>query len=529
MVFFLNKFDRTKKEFGEVAVFVEDEFDRIDKLFAEFERAMDNNDYVSVEKRINLLDEKIIHMGKLLEDAPTIVLMATVMVPNKIAEATTYYYRMQRDGYPLDYLNVEYNIKEIKNELLKDSYYEIDHSSGFKIFVYPKENYSSTYAVFGTKYGSIDTCFKKEGEKDFTEVPEGIAHFLEHKLFESEELDAFTRYAKTGASANAYTSFDKTCYLFQCSGNFEDSLEILLDFVSNPYFTEQTVQKEQGIIGQEIKMYEDSPEWRVLFNLLCAMYHNHPVKVDIAGSIESIARITPESLYTCYNSYYNLHNMALSVVGNVEVDEVLKICDKYLKEQKKAEVKSLFPSEPYEIKKAYTEQTFPVAVPIFNLGFKLKADRLHNEEELAHLDILLFMLASSTSPMYRELMDKGLINSTFSYEMFEGSGYSAIIFSGESRDPQQVAEIVRAYFDKVKAEGLDEKDFADAKKATYGDALSSLNSVDTIANMLEDFYFSKRNIFSYYDAITNATLENAMNILNEIDTANSSLSVVKGE
>ena len=136
------------------------------------------------------------------------------------------------------------NIKEIKNELLKDSYYEIDHSSGFKIFVYPKENYSSTYAVFGTKYGSIDTCFKKEGEKDFTEVPEGIAHFLEHKLFESEELDAFARYAKTGASANAYTSFDKTCYLFQCSGNFEDSLEILLDFVSNPYFTEQTVQKE---------------------------------------------------------------------------------------------------------------------------------------------------------------------------------------------------------------------------------------------------------------------------------------------
>ena len=153
------------------------------------------------------------------------------------------------------------NIKEIRNELLKDSYYEIDHSSGFKIFVYPKENYSSTYAVFGTKYGSIDTCFKKEGEKDFTEVPEGIAHFLEHKLFESEELDAFARYAKTGASANAYTSFDKTCYLFQCSGNFEASLEILLDFVSNPYFTEQTVQKEQGIIGQEIRMYEDEPGW----------------------------------------------------------------------------------------------------------------------------------------------------------------------------------------------------------------------------------------------------------------------------
>lgn len=418
-------------------------------------------------------------------------------------------------------------IKEFKSEKLREKYYEIEHSSGLRIFVLPKEGYRSTYAIIGTPFGSINTEFQlKEGK---VRVPDGIAHYLEHKLFESEDGDAFAKYAETGANANAYTSFDKTCYLFNCTEQFEKSLSILLELVTNPYFTEETVAKEQGIIGQEIKMYEDSPEWRVLFNLLGAMYHNHPVKVDIAGSIESIAEITPESLYTCYNSYYNLHNMALSVVGNVTVEDVIKVCDKYLKEQKKAEVKSIFPEEPYEIKEAYTKQIFPVAVPIFNLGFKLKAHRLHNEDELAHLDILLFMLASSTSPMYRELMDKGLINSTFSYEMFEGSGYSAIIFSGESRAPEQAAEIIKAYFDKIKSEGLDSKDFEDAKKATYGDALSSLNSVDTVANMLEDFYFSKRKIFDYYDAITNATLEKTMNILNEIDTKNSALSVVKGE
>ena len=418
-------------------------------------------------------------------------------------------------------------IKEFKSEKLNEKYFEIEHSSGLRIFVLPKEGYRSTYAIIGTPFGSINTEFElKDG---FVRVPDGIAHYLEHKLFESEDGDAFAKYAETGANANAYTSFDKTCYLFNCTEQFEKSLSILLELVTNPYFTEETVAKEQGIIGQEIKMYEDSPEWRVLFNLLGAMYHNHPVKVDIAGSIESIAEITPESLYTCYNSYYNLHNMALSVVGNVKVEDVLKICDKYLKEQKKAEVQSLFPTEPYEIKEAYTEQIFPVAVPIFNLGFKLKAERLRTEDELANLDILLFMLASSTSPMYRELMDKGLINSTFSYEMFEGSGYSAILFSGESRDPEKVAEIIREYFDKVKAEGLDEKDFADAKKATYGDALGSLNSVETIANMLEDFYFSKRKVFDYYDSIINATLEKTMNVLNEIDTANSSLSVVKGE
>lgn len=418
-------------------------------------------------------------------------------------------------------------VKEYNSLKLNEKYFEIEHSSGLRIFVLPKEGYRSTYAIIGTPFGSINTSFELESGK--VRVPDGIAHYLEHKLFESEDGDAFSKYAETGASANAYTSFDKTCYLFNCTEQFEKSLSILLELVTGPYFTVETVAKEQGIIGQEIKMYEDSPEWRVLFNLLCAMYHNHPVKVDIAGSIESIAEITPESLYTCYNSYYNLHNMALSVVGNVEVEDVIKICDKYLKDQKGAEVTSLFPDEPYEIKEKYKEQIFPVAVPIFNFGFKLKAQRLHTEAELASLDILLFMLASSTSPMYRELMDKGLINSTFSYEMFEGSGYSAIIFSGESRDPKKVAEIIRTYFDKAKSEGLDEKDFTDAKKATYGDALGSLNSVETIANMLEDFYFSKRNIFDYYDAITNATLKNAVDILEEIDTDNSSLSVVKGE
>ncbi len=418
-------------------------------------------------------------------------------------------------------------IKEYVSDKLREKYYEIEHSSGLKIFVMPKEGYRSSYAIIGTPFGSINTEFDlKEGR---VRVPDGIAHYLEHKLFESEDGDAFSKYAETGANGNAYTSFDKTCYLFSCTEQFEKSLSILLELVTSPYFTEETVAKEQGIIGQEIKMYEDSPEWRVLFNLLGALYHNHPVKVDIAGSVESIAEITPESLYTCYNSYYNFHNMALSVVGNVDIDEVVRICDKYLKEQEKTEVKSIFPEEPYEIKESYAEQTFPVAVPIFNFGFKLKADRLHSEDELAHLDILLFMLASSTSPMYRELMDKGLINSTFSYEFFEGGGYSALIFSGESRDPKKAAEIIKAYFDKAKAEGLDEKDFDDAKKATYGDALSSLNSVETVANMLEDFYFSKRKIFDYYDAIGNSDIKKAYELLNEIDTANSALSVVKGE
>ena len=419
------------------------------------------------------------------------------------------------------------NIKEFSSEKLREKYYEIDHSSGLKIFVMPKEGYNSAYAIFGTPFGSINSRFVTE--KGEVRVPDGIAHYLEHKLFESEDGDAFARYAQTGANANAYTSFDKTCYLFSCTSRFEESLSILLDMVTSPYFTEETVAKEQGIIGQEIKMYEDSPEWRVLFNLLEALYHNHPVKIDIAGSIESIAEITPDALYTCYNSYYNLHNMALSVVGNVTVDEVLAVCDKYLAKTEKAEVESVFPSEPYEIKESYVKQTFPVAVPLFNLGFKMEFEKLFTDKELAHFDILMFMLASSTSPLYRELMDKGLINSTFSYELFEGGGYRSLIFSGESREPEKAAEIIRKYIDKVKAEGLDVEEFRNAKKATYGDAVSSLNSVDTVANMLEDIYFKGGNIFEYYDAVSQADSGFAEELLKKLDTKNSALSVVKGE
>ena len=224
-------------------------------------------------------------------------------------------------------------MKYIKNEVLNEGYYEIDSDSGLKIFVYPKPKHNSTYAIFGTKYGSIDCAFKID-DSETVKVPEGITHYLEHKLFESEDGDAFSKYAKTGASANAYTSFDKTCYLFSTGDNFDESLKILLDFVQQPYFTEQTVQKEQGIIGQEITMYDDDPGWRVYFNLLRAIYHKNPVRIDIAGTIESISHINAELLYKCYNSFYNLHNMVLVVCGNVTPEQVLSIANERLKPSK---------------------------------------------------------------------------------------------------------------------------------------------------------------------------------------------------
>lgn len=419
------------------------------------------------------------------------------------------------------------NIQEIKSRRIGDSYYKIDHPTGLTIYVYPKEGYNSAYAIFGAKYGSINTAFSVDDEKKIT-VPDGIAHYLEHKLFESEEGDAFERYAKTGANANAYTSFEKTCYLFSCTEKFDESLEILLDFVQNPYFTAQTVAKEQGIIGQEIKMYDDSPEWRVMFNMLEGMYKNHPVKIDIAGTVETIAEITAEKLYEVYNVFYNLNNMVLCVSGNVTVEQVLKTADKMLKPCDKHQIHNYFEEEPYEISEPYVEQCFPVSMPLFNLGFKERADKMLDVKKLACTDILLAMIASQTSALYRELLDNNLINSSFSYELFEGPGYCSIIFGGESRAPKQAAETIKQYIMKLKTEGLEKADFEISKKAVYGDAVSALNSVGSISNAITDYHFNGNELFSYIDAVADADFNDVCIRFSEmLDVNNCTLSVVK--
>jgi predicted Zn-dependent peptidase len=421
------------------------------------------------------------------------------------------------------------NIKEIKNELLNDSYYEIDHSSGYKIFVYPKENYSSSYAIFGTKYGSIDTCFKVESNESFTEVPEGIAHFLEHKLFESEELDAFARYAKTGASANAYTSFDKTCYLFSCTDNFEESLEILFDFVQNPYFTEQTVQKEQGIIGQEIRMYEDEPGWESLFVLLRAMYHKHPVRIDIAGTVESISEITADLLYECYNTFYNPANMALAVAGNVTVEQVLKVADKMLKSNESRKIERKFQEEPAEVVEKTAVKNLSVSMPIFAIGFKEEIKTpCRTLKESVESNLLLDIIAGKTSALYEKLLGEGLINTTFDTEYFEGYGYSAHIFNGESHEYEKVREYINEELARVIKDGVNEEDFNRIKKKHYGNFIMNFNDIDSISNSLIGSYFNGEGLFEQLSVLESVTLEDVNNRLRTaINIENSSMSVIK--
>lgn len=418
-------------------------------------------------------------------------------------------------------------MEKITNERVHDSYYSFKHPSGLRIFVYPKEGSNSTYAIFGTRYGSVDTSFRRSDEKEVCTVPEGIAHFLEHKLFESEDGDAFTRFAKTGASANAYTSFDKTCYLFSSTENVYESLEILLDFVQSPYFTEQTVQKEQGIIGQEIRMYDDDPQWRVMFNLLKALYHHHPVKIDIAGTVESIAEITPDYLYRCYNTFYNLNNMALCVAGNIDPERVLELCNKMLKSSEAVEVERIFEEEPAGVVEKRVEQKLSVTLPLFQFGFKEAAGH-RSIQELAQMEVLLELLASDASPLYRRLLDANLINTaSFGSEYFEGPGYAAVIFSGESKDPDAVAKEICSEVERLRKEGISQEAFARARKALYGRNVAALNSAEAIANAMITLTFDERELFSYIDALATVELQDVQDLLEEqLLTKNSALSVI---
>lgn len=420
------------------------------------------------------------------------------------------------------------NIKEVKNELLNEKFYDIDHPSGLKILVMPKENYSSSYAIFATKYGSIDTMIQmKDGT--FKEIPEGTAHFLEHKLFESEDLDAFERFAKTGASANAYTSFDRTGYLFSCSSDFKKNLEILLDFVQNPYFTQATVEKEQGIIGQEIDMYKDAPDWEVMFNCLRTMYHNLPVRVDIAGTQESIAQITAETLYGCYDNFYNLHNMVLAVAGNATVEEVLAVADKMLKPvDGKMAVRKVI-DEPENVLDSYVEEKLAVATPQFMLGFKENWDTPERTaKEEVTMEILLDMISGPTSELYKRLFDEKLINNSFGFEYFTGFGYSCVLFAGESSDPKQVAEEIFKEIDKFKAEGFNKADFERTQKKLYGRMIMGMNDVDGIANNMATSYFAGEDIFTDFETYKTVTLDDIHELFAKtLDKKYSVLSVIK--
>ena len=307
--------------------------------------------------------------------------------------------------------------------------------SGLTVLVRPMPGYSGTHVIYATRFGSIDRDFRLNGRE--VHLPAGVAHFLEHKMFEDQDGDAFAKFAKTGANANAFTSFDRTCYLFTATQQLDESLDVLLGMVGHPYFTEQTIAKEQGIIGQEIKMYDDSADWRLITGLCECLYHSHPIRSDIAGSCESIAEITPGMLYDCCEAFYAPGNMVLAAAGNTTMEQVLAACARHglLDPRPEERVQRLWADEPMTLAAAEKRIRMPVSKPCFGLGFKeapLAPDDLRSE---MLYDLVLCCICGGMSPLYRRLYDSGLTNPGFGGEVLRVDGCCCILFTGESDEP----------------------------------------------------------------------------------------------
>lgn len=408
---------------------------------------------------------------------------------------------------------------------------ETVHSSGLKIIIVPKPGKSRKTAMLAANFGSINRCFEYNGE--LITVPNGTAHFLEHKLFEGKDGNAFDFYAKTGAKANAFTSNDKTAYYFICTDKFEENLSILLSFVSNPYLTDENVQKEKGIIGQEIKMYEDEPSWQGYFRLIECLYKDHPVKYDIAGTVEDIAPITVDTLMSCYNTYYDPSNMVLAVVGDVEPQKIIELCDKYIRPSSGKTVQQVIPREKEGVVTAYTEKTMPVSRPLFYIGIKdndteLCGDDLAKKE--VEIQMLMEIMFGVSTPFYKRLYDDGVINEEYESAYELSDTFAFCFFAGESDEPQKVLDAVKAEIESFFENGFTNDRFIQVRNTLYGNIISACDNVSEMVHSLVSSEFSKRRPFDKAEIIKKVTPEDitarAKKLFGPCDIA---MSVIKGE
>lgn len=404
-------------------------------------------------------------------------------------------------------------------EQINETLYTETLSNGLQVFLLPKPDYHQIYSLFSTNYGSIDNEFIPLGQEEFVHVPDGIAHFLEHKMFEKEDGDVFQKFGQQGASANAFTSFTSTSYLFSTTNRLEENLGTLLDFVQQPYFTEATVEKEKGIIGQEIQMYEDDPNWRIFFGILENLYPKHPLHIDIAGTIDSIAEITAEDLYTCYQTFYHPGNMILFVVGNFEPETLMTFIREKQEQKEFPEAPAIqrrFPEETQEDICLTNQIKMAVARPKAILGLK-GLDKLPDsgKEQLKYktaISLLFQLLIGNTSQNYLSLYNQGLIDYSFGFEFNLERSFHFADFSGDTDRPEElldaVEKIIRNY---AQSPEVTEANLELLKKKILGKYFRSLNSLEYIANQFTQTLFDDGvTLFDMPEIIQGITLEDVL-------------------
>lgn len=378
--------------------------------------------------------------------------------------------------------------------------------NGLRIFYYPKPGFSRTYAMLAADYGSIDSAFTLDGTR--YAMPEGIAHYLEHKMFEQEQGNALQKFAETGARPNAFTNYGMTAYHFSCTSRFEQNLELLLQFVFSPHFTQENVTKERGIIGQEIQMMEDMPEWKVLTGMMRGLYHNHPIKNAIAGSIQSIAQITPEKLQLCYDAFYRPDNMVLVVVGAADfraISEIAMMAS--MGTQDHRGVSREYGVEPEEVAQGQLQQHMAVSLPLFMLGIK-DMPSAPSKEYLRNGvigDIAAHVVCGETSPLYTKLYENNLINHTFAAEYVQYHGAACATFSGQSHEPQRVQQEIQQEMQRYAHQGIPEAYFERIKRARYGAQVRALDTPEEYARKQISAVFGGGSMLSFptrYDSIS---------------------------
>lgn len=404
-------------------------------------------------------------------------------------------------------------------------------ANGLMVFILPRPKFVRTYAVLSTHYGSLDSRFRAF-DNEVVDVPPGIAHFLEHKLFEEEDGNVFERFGAFGASVNAFTSYSQTSYLFSTTEKWQECLTTLIDFVNKPHLTAENVEKEKGIIEQELRMYEDHPGQRIHTSLLENLYHKNPVRLDIGGTVESVHQITVEDLLVCYNTFYQPSNMALAVVGNVDPNETLKLIQANYPPwtKKQTEVERLFPEEPREIVQPWIEEEVSISRPRYLLGFK--HEPVWQGEELIlqqiKMSLGLKLIAGRSSHVYEKLYEADLVSDSFGASFSGHSQYAHSVIGTETSDPNALHEELIRIINEFKQGGVEANDVERIKKQLYGQYVSSLDSFEYTANRLISHHFNATSWHNYLELLQSVTAEQVQEALStQLDWDRSSVSILR--
>lgn len=415
---------------------------------------------------------------------------------------------------------------EVSKEL-DESTFSTKLDNGLEIYICKKKNYNKKIGMFGTKYGSVVNDFIDITTGKRTKVPDGIAHFLEHKLFEKEGANALDLFSKIGVSSNAYTSFDQTVYYFETSEKFEESIAMLVKLIKEPYFTDENVKKEQGIIGQEISMYDDDPSFMVYFNALKAMYQKNPVRIDIAGTIESISHITKELLYTCYNTFYSPQNMFFVVIGDVDVDKTIELIKENISKYEKSGLKNTskiekyYDAEPEDIAQKQITQKMDVYLPQLCIGYKLKlCDGYEIIKNEIIVSIISDMYFSKQSDFFEKEYNLGRVNDSI-YMQYEGSEtFSHVLISTTSTDVELVEKDILEYINTIKNDEIDEDLFNVIKRKKIGESILESDNLNICYRRVIDSIIDNTDVYADIEVLKNLKVQDIKDFLSNLTEKN---------